>query len=547
VKSWMRPRIILETIKNNDDLEWIHLANKDEPLTSLSLDSIIDEKDTVYWNRERKNYLYSQMPESHQNWINDNINKGYYSYATAFRRMRFRNGKKQSTAEIRTDGIAGCLRTAKGGSAKQILIISGKGEFQVRLLNEHECARLMGAPEYKISKEISKNDYLFAFGDGVCASAIEWLDRNYLTPIFEAGHYPQYNLNQNTNLKHVKKMLSNSQELEIKKKFEDWCVKHFDHNLDLPIKGRLYGALIVLYNLGVAEQNSEWDFTNTLKVNSTDRGTHFGDRSIKNHTSHRLNLALSNLQRSDLKPTSGGEAGRTSTGTKRAGLGIIQIINSITNNADKESITTLGKSAVDLLNNLVIEQLDQHLSLGGIEIKYQQNETIGAYVSKLINFKSHKPGAILQHLIGAKLELRYKDNHDIKIIHHKSSTADIQTQRLGDFDLGNSVIHVTKSPTIGHFHKAYQNATAGRTTYVLIPENKLGTVSLALDIDENYTNKVNIYSIEQFISQNIDEMSLFQKEISLDNLKQLLQLYNDLINKFENDPSLKIIIPDFGI
>ena len=87
------------------------------------------------------------------------------------------------------------MRTAKGGSAKQIMVRVGKGNVDVRLLNSRECARLMGAPDFTLDSEISKNDYLFGFGDGVCSSAIEFLDQNYITPIYDANLKSQiYNL-----------------------------------------------------------------------------------------------------------------------------------------------------------------------------------------------------------------------------------------------------------------------------------------------------------------------------------------------------------------
>ena len=62
-----------------------------------------------------------------------------YRYATAFRRVRY--GK--SMAELRTDGIAGCLRTPRGGSGRQILFKAGKRKYQVRL---------MTAPESPVSR-----------------------------------------------------------------------------------------------------------------------------------------------------------------------------------------------------------------------------------------------------------------------------------------------------------------------------------------------------------------------------------------------------------
>ena len=85
-------------------------------------------------------------------------------------------------AELRTDGIAGCLRTPRGGSGRQILFKAGFGKFQVRLLTPRECARLQGVPDdYKI--EVRANQALFGFGDAVCVPAVGWIARHYLTPV----------------------------------------------------------------------------------------------------------------------------------------------------------------------------------------------------------------------------------------------------------------------------------------------------------------------------------------------------------------------------
>ncbi len=543
-ESWMRPKIVIDTICRNLDLDWTFLQNKPEPDRDPDLSEIIDQEDHMFWEEDRADYLFSQMSEKHQNWILDKLSDKDFHYATAFRRMRVRDGKRQSTAEIRVDGLAGCLRTAKGGSAKQILIRVGKGEYRVRLLNELACARLMGAPDFNISESISRNDYLFGFGDAVCSQAIKWIDDSFLTPIYDAGLEPVFHPASAKKAK-VQNLMIDIEHVD--EKFTEWCKEHQDNSNSLPIKGRLYGALVVLANLKEADADSDWGFANTLTITSTDKGSHFGDRSIKGHTSNKIKLALSRLGREDLIPTFGGEAGRTSTGTKRAGLGIIKIINSFTSSVDLDKLQTIGIQVVDRINDLVVEELDKHAELGGIEVPYQQTETIGAFISKLINYQVGKPGAVLQHLVGAKLELRFRDADGLNVVHHKSSTADIQTNRFGDFDISNSVIHVTKSPTQDHFMKAYENAKSGRTTYILIPENKLGMVSATVDIDPLYKNKVNVYSIEQFISQNIDELSFFQKEISLCSLNDMLDIYNDLIERYENDNSLKVVIPDFGL
>ena len=84
-------------------------------------------------------------------------------------------------AELRVDGIAGCLRTPRGGSGRQILVKAGFGEFHARLLTPRECARLMGAGDFKIS--FSLNQALFGFGDAVCVPVIEWIAKHYLNRV----------------------------------------------------------------------------------------------------------------------------------------------------------------------------------------------------------------------------------------------------------------------------------------------------------------------------------------------------------------------------
>jgi len=84
-------------------------------------------------------------------------------------------------AELRTDGVAGCLRTPRGGSGRQILFKAGKGKYFARLLNPRECARLMGADDYIIKAPL--NQALFGFGDAVCVPVIEWIAEYYLKPV----------------------------------------------------------------------------------------------------------------------------------------------------------------------------------------------------------------------------------------------------------------------------------------------------------------------------------------------------------------------------
>jgi len=92
-------------------------------------------------------------------------------------------------AELRTDGIAGCLRTPRGGNGRQILFVAGRGRYAVRLLTPRKCARLMGADDFKIT--VSMNKALFGFGDAVCVPVIRWIAENYLNPVWREMHGAQ--------------------------------------------------------------------------------------------------------------------------------------------------------------------------------------------------------------------------------------------------------------------------------------------------------------------------------------------------------------------
>jgi DNA (cytosine-5)-methyltransferase 1 len=95
-----------------------------------------------------------------------------------FRRMR----AGVQRAEVRFDGLAGCLRTPRGGSSRQALLIAGEGQLRTRLLTGREGARLMGLPEsYRLPS--SETGALQVIGDGVAVPVAAWLGRQLVEPL----------------------------------------------------------------------------------------------------------------------------------------------------------------------------------------------------------------------------------------------------------------------------------------------------------------------------------------------------------------------------
>ncbi len=179
-QSDLRPAKLADFILRHPEINWSIRELPNLPKTNARLIDIIEEipktsKD--WWNEQRVEYLLNQTFDRHRVLIEAAKKGSEYTYFTAFRRER----EGRSMAEIRSDGIAGCLRTPKGGSARQILLRVGKGEISIRLLSPRECARLMGANEYVISGNI--NQALFGFGDAVCVPVVTWIGKNYLNPL----------------------------------------------------------------------------------------------------------------------------------------------------------------------------------------------------------------------------------------------------------------------------------------------------------------------------------------------------------------------------
>ncbi len=175
----LRPARLVEFMRSHGELNWQIRRLPAPPVREVGLGDIVEamgEGDGRWWSGERVERFVAQMSGRHRAEFEERSGSGERSYATAFRRMR--GGR--STAELRFDGVAGCLRTPKGGSAKQILVRMGGGGVGVRLLTAVECGRLMGVKEFALPEGMREEEALYGFGDAVCVPVVEWIARHYL-------------------------------------------------------------------------------------------------------------------------------------------------------------------------------------------------------------------------------------------------------------------------------------------------------------------------------------------------------------------------------
>jgi DNA (cytosine-5)-methyltransferase 1 len=140
----------------------------------------------VTWHSpEETQRLIGLMNEANRRKLTAAQAKGGLQIGTLYRRTRVENGVKAQRAEVRFDGIAGCLRTPAGGSSRQTLILAEGETVRTRLLSPREAARLMGLPDSYILPA-RYNEAYHLIGDGVVVPLVRHLAQHVFEPILDA-------------------------------------------------------------------------------------------------------------------------------------------------------------------------------------------------------------------------------------------------------------------------------------------------------------------------------------------------------------------------
>lgn len=163
---------------------WWHLP--DPPPRRSELAEVLEEDPPAFlWHsKEETERLLNLMDPRHLDRIRKAQRMGIRIVGTLYRRTRPdpESGLKRQRAEVRFDGIAGCLRTPAGGSSRQIVVVVEGKQVRTRLLSARETARLMGVPEdYPLPERYNEAYHLF--GDGVAVPVVSWLSNHLLQPL----------------------------------------------------------------------------------------------------------------------------------------------------------------------------------------------------------------------------------------------------------------------------------------------------------------------------------------------------------------------------
>lgn len=146
-------------------------------------------------------------------------------------------------------------------------------------------------------------------------------------------------------------------------------------------------------------------------------------------------------------------------------------------------------------------------------------------------------GALMQHLVGAKLDCALGQG---QIQHYSFSTSDTQTGRKGDFEAGGELaIHVTTTPSRNVLVRCEQNLQSNYRPILITLAGKVDNAKTYAE-ELEISDRIEIFAVEQFLAHNAYEIGLRAGGGQLAGLTAIINRYNEIVDMFETDPSLKI-------
>lgn len=232
------------------------------------------------------------------------------------------------------------------------------------------------------------------------------------------------------------------------------------------------------------------------------------------------------------------EGGRTSRGS----IGRMQAYLDLLN-----SLRLEGLLDFEQIEKWWVGRVKEYFASKPFRLKADPSKSLRSIVAELIEaaFARQREcpgtmvaGAVLQHLVGAKLELSLPRT---KIDHEGFSVADAPGGRKGDFLIGDTAIHVTTAPTEALIRKCCDNLEENlRPLIVTTQSGAEGARALAKNA--GVEDRIDILEVEQFVATNVYEWSRFENAKRPVSIRELVKTYNSIIEKSETDPSLKISV-----
>ena len=231
------------------------------------------------------------------------------------------------------------------------------------------------------------------------------------------------------------------------------------------------------------------------------------------------------------------EGGRTNRGGPFEVLSLLETLKTL--NLEQQNQKVRNK-VLQVMKSFLVDRVKDFHNRQKIKITFNPARSVWHILHNFLAEATAqgKAGYVAQHLVGAKLQLRFPD---IEVSNEGGSTADMQTQRPGDFLIGHTAFHVTVAPMQPVFDKCLHNIQQGFKPFLLVPDSKLiGARQIG---EQTCDQQIAVESIESFVSQNINEISAFSKDKLTASFRDLVLLYNRRGGEVETDKSLMIELP----
>lgn len=195
-----------------------------------------------------------------------------------------------------------------------------------------------------------------------------------------------------------------------------------------------------------------------------------------------------------------------------------------------------------LIRDLLVPLLDQAntwLKRQSLKLQVDRRQAPSTWIRIIVeNAKDRSGGIVEQHLVGAKLEKRFRNE---SVPNFPAHAGDKQTARDGDFKIRKIVYHVTASPGRSVIQKCADNIRGGLHPILLVTGGQVFKAQI-LAQDEGIGQEITILSIEDFLSLNIIELAMEENRDFVAVLKDIIQIYNRRLSEVETDLSLQIQI-----
>lgn len=231
------------------------------------------------------------------------------------------------------------------------------------------------------------------------------------------------------------------------------------------------------------------------------------------------------------------EGGRTSRGSMETMLRYVAFLN---------ELEDLGIADLAAVQSFWIGRVNNYFAREPFKLKLDSSLSFRSVVRNLLGQALERQkegggamvvGTMMQHLVGAKLEVAMSSSGVI-IVHHGANVSDAKG-RGGDFDINAMSIHVTASPSEGLALKCKDNLSQGRRPVIV---TNAQSVDYAASVCERQgiEERVDIFEVEQFLATNIYEVGLFDEAHQRGTVEEIVAVYNRIIEEHESMPSLII-------